>query len=72
MQRSQYHQYMKKKFFPWATWEPTLIQGMTHWFHRHVDGEEKNFFLEAELLDDFSNIFQICALQVKAFVCLIH
>mgnify|MGYP006963860823 FL=1 len=71
-QRSQYHQYMKKIFFPWATWEPTLIQGLTHWFHMHVDGEEKNFFLEAELLDDFSNIFQICALQVKAFVCVIH
>ena len=35
-----------------------------HWFHMHVDGEEQNFFLEAELLDDFSNIFQICALQV--------
>lgn len=38
----------------------------------HVDSEEQNFFLEAELLDDFSNIFQIWALQVKAFVCLIH
>lgn len=33
----------KKIFFPWATWEPTPIQGMTHWFHRHVDGEEKKF-----------------------------
>lgn len=44
-----------------------------HWFHMHVDSEEKKIsFLEAELLDDFSNIFQICALQVKAFVCLIH
>ena len=64
--------YEKKFFFLGRRGEPSLIQGMTHWFHRHVDGEEKNFFLEAELLDDFSNIFQICALQIKAFVCLIH
>ena len=62
----------EKIFFSRAKWEPTLIQGMMHWFHMLVDSEEKNFFLEAELLDDFSNIFRICALQVKAFVCLIH